>query len=242
MKSSKFLAQHKELHIPIYHVLNFGKVEILIDNPDCFAIKEINADVLLLTAMDPETAQNLARALPKEKPALAVLCSQPFLVDIVANKYDYPHKMDCYQYFAQQDMLNSALDFSLPIITHNKEIHFKPPTSSDLENISEHFDPWASQEYYNERAAAGKLFGAFIDNKLVGVIGFHIEGGSGLLFIKEEFRRMGIAQLLEEYSFLKSLEAGEIPYGHVDINNIASQKLQEKMGLKKVKGILTWLI
>lgn len=78
--------------------------------------------------------------------------------------------------------------------------------------------------------------------ELLGVIGFHIEGGAGLLYVRKEYRGLGIGALLEEYIFLKALAAGEIPFGHVETSNTASINLQKKLGLKRQKDIVTWII
>lgn len=89
---------------------------------------------------------------------------------------------------------------------------------------------------------SGAIFGAFIEGKLAGFIGEHIEGSLGMLEVFEEYRRKGIAAELESYMINLHLSRGHLPYGDVIVGNEASMKLQRKLGLKVSKEIYCWAI
>ena len=57
---------------------------------------------------------------------------------------------------------------------------------SFLEEISGHYS-MGSKEYVQERLESGNMFGAFIDGKLAGFAGEHIEGSIGIqMFLLHE--------------------------------------------------------
>ncbi|WMC94555.1 hypothetical protein RBB56_17875 [Kineothrix sp. MB12-C1] len=62
-----------------------------------------------------------------------------------------------------------------------------------------------------------------------------------MLEVYEEYRRMGIAASLEAYLINIHLAYGHTPYGDVLIDNEASLRLQEKLGLCISKEPLYWL-
>ena len=96
-------------------------------------------------------------------------------------------------------------------------------------------------EYFYERVESGNVFGAFIGDKLAGVIGIHSEGSIGMLYVDENYRKMKLGMALETYMFNQAIEKGWIPYGQVIIDNDKSFKLQEKMGLYCSKDSVYWM-
>lgn len=97
-------------------------------------------------------------------------------------------------------------------------------------------------EYIRERIESKTMFGAFINNKLVGFVGTHGEGSIGLLDVLPEYTKMGIATALQVYATNLALSENRIPYGQVVIGNNASTKLQEKLGFKISKDKIYWLM
>ena len=98
-----------------------------------------------------------------------------------------------------------------------------------------------SVEYITSLVESGVMHGAFIDNKLAGFIGMHMEGSMGLLEVLPEFQRRGIGVLLESYMVDWSREQGFIPYCQVFTDNAASLKLQEKLGLEGSASCVYWV-
>ncbi len=102
-------------------------------------------------------------------------------------------------------------------------------------------NPGIDDVYVRERIQAGAMYGAFMEGRQVGFVGIHSEGSLGMLFVEEAFRRQGIAASLEAYAVNRMLERGWTPYGHISVGNIASEKLQEKLGFYKAEKTFWWM-
>ena len=70
-----------------------------------------------------------------------------------------------------------------------------------------------------------------VDGALAGFAGIHQEGTMGLLEVLPQFRRRGLAEVLEVGRIAQQLRRGLLPYCHVRLGNTASEALQAKLGL-----------
>lgn len=111
----------------------------------------------------------------------------------------------------------------------------------------EQLDEVASMYALHDRAYLGWLIerkimmGAFVDGQLAGFIGKHKEGAQGLLFVRPEYRRMGLAAALERRYINYDLSLGNIAYGHIIVGNTASRALQESLGLSFADKDVQWM-
>lgn len=83
----------------------------------------------------------------------------------------------------------------------SKEIEIRQLDISYTEEILAHYH-LGSEEYIKERLLNGCMFGAFVEGKMAGFIGTHIEGSIGMLEVYEEYRRRGIAESLNPISLI----------------------------------------
>ena len=86
------------------------------------------------------------------------------------------------------------------------------------------------------------LIGVFHGDELAGFMGVH-EGGSGsmgMLEVKSCYKRKGLGSALEKAVINMQLERGKIPYGEIFIDNTASLKLQEHVGLTIGDRLTYW--
>ena len=90
--------------------------------------------------------------------------------------------------------------------------------------------------------SSGNMLGAFLDGALVGRIAIHKEGGMGGLRVLDEYRRRGIAQVLEAQMIKEMLSSGITPYGQIERDNTASLELARAMGFSVSERELTILI
>ena len=109
-----------------------------------------------------------------------------------------------------------------------------------LDYVSEHYS-YDNRDYVEARINEGVMYGAFVEDRLVGFMGMHNEGSLGLLYVEEAYRRHGIAVSLESYVINITLEKGWTPYGHVIVGNEESFLLQEKLGLYRSDKTIWWL-
>lgn len=101
--------------------------------------------------------------------------------------------------------------------------------------------PDTEEMYLYERALNGFMYGAFIEERLVGMIGFTDCGDIGLLYVYPNYRRMHIGKALMTYLVNETLERGQTPYCMVEGENEAAIRLLEDMGMYQAKSEIYWL-
>ena len=85
--------------------------------------------------------------------------------------------------------------------------------------------------YLAERLASGALYGAFLEERPVGMAGWHTDGSLGFLYVEEAFRRRRIGASLEAFCINRQLEAGYVPYMRVPATDEPMIRMQEQLGL-----------
>lgn len=88
----------------------------------------------------------------------------------------------------------------------------------------------------------GRMFGAFADEKIVGIIGIHPDGSIGMLEVLPEWRGRKIGKALETYVINDLLELGQIPYGKIKGENTAAEQMQEALGLYLSKEMVYQMV
>ena len=96
-------------------------------------------------------------------------------------------------------------------------------------------------EYMQRQIREGVLLGAFVDGKLAGFTGRHVQGALGMLEVLPEYRRRGIAAALESAAINRELNEGHVPYGQIVIGNNASRAVQAKLGMSFADKNVWWL-
>ncbi len=124
----------------------------------------------------------------------------------------------------------------LPVRHKNiRQLSRETLSSEQLAFVQSHY----TYDDITERISAGAMYGAFDGERMIGFMGLHGEGSLGLLYVDEEYRRHGIGESLQAYIINRVLEKGWIPFTQVSVDNEASWKLQEKLGLYKAGKILS---
>ncbi|MGX8852240.1 GNAT family N-acetyltransferase [Amedibacillus sp. YH-ame10] len=99
----------------------------------------------------------------------------------------------------------------------------------------------ANEEYISLNIKSGML-GMFYGDDVCGFVGVH-EGGYGsigMLEIKPQYKRLGLATMLERAMINLQLERGRIPYGEIFQENAISLKLQHKVRMQVGKDLTYW--
>ncbi|MGN0997443.1 MAG: GNAT family N-acetyltransferase [Candidatus Ventricola sp.] len=99
----------------------------------------------------------------------------------------------------------------------------------------------ADRAYLAERLADGVMIGAYVDGRLAGFIGEHIEGSMGLLHIMPEARRHHLGFALERANIRRTMLRGQTPFCQVAPDNTASRSLQQRLGMTQAEGMLFWI-
>ena len=98
-----------------------------------------------------------------------------------------------------------------------------------------------TEEYLKDRISKGAFFAAYVENEIAGFCGIHAGGSLGLLFVDPKYRRTSVGSSLAAFLVNKAMERGGFPYAHIRIANVASVKMQEKMGLYVGKRTVFWM-
>ncbi len=115
-----------------------------------------------------------------------------------------------------------------------------PLTPNSLEDVAQ-IHPSEEKEYLLDRLNAGVMLGALEGETLAGIIGIHGEGSMGLLEVRPDYRRRGVAALLEAHMICRLLAQGETPYGSVRTDNVPSLALQRSLGMTFSSPSFHWL-
>ncbi len=93
----------------------------------------------------------------------------------------------------------------------------------------------ASDAEFHSIFAKKEIFGLFDGGELAGFIGIHYDGAMGLLRVFKEFQGHGYGAILEAYLINYQLDKGRLPMCEVEVSNMTSQHIQEKLGLTRSK-------
>jgi 8-oxo-dGTP diphosphatase len=152
-------------------------------------------------------------------------------------------------------------DWMLPEITGNREIRSRltsikfvfeegtphPSVKSTVTDLSAKDAPYIfenskykeyiSIDYIEERIKNGVALGIHEDGKLVAWAVTHDDGAIGFLNVLEEYRRKGYGTDVTAAMIKRLLELGEVPFVHIEENNIKSTNLAVKAGFRKDRRI-----
>lgn len=120
------------------------------------------------------------------------------------------------------------------------KIHIKNIGIEYYDFIKQNYSTFIDEDYLLKRVQANVFIGAFDDDKIVGFAGIHEEGSIGFVEVIEAYRRKKIASMLETYMIDRLLKEKKVVYLQVDIDNLASMKMHEKLGYLRSSEIITW--
>ena len=233
-----YLKKDKLSHIEMIELIRRGKAVLHYFNKDGVLLQDLESGYLMATCDKEEKASILVDKMEailnhQEKPAY-IVAHQPYLRDLLAEKLDYEVLMECKQaVYTRKEVLPLKKSIA-------EQYLFRELTIEDLPLVNQVY-PYGDEKYLLERIQKGGLFGICKEEKLCGFIGIHADGSLGMLEVLPEYRRCGMAVLLETYLINHVLRLGWTPFGQVDVTNEASHRLQEKLGLCFSKNHLWWL-
>ncbi len=105
----------------------------------------------------------------------------------------------------------------------------------DLNYVKE---TYGKPEYVEEIQQKKKIWALYENNNLIGYVMEHLDGTTGGLYTKPEFRRKGYGYilLLEGFSKVKKF----VRHSQVALDNVASIKVHEKMNCIKADITIYW--
>ncbi len=220
------LSKDKRNQIPLMECLAGGQGRIVGTVGEDVAVYHRESGVCMIKASSAENGRYLLGVCPQE--ARRYLVSRDFMRNLLLER-GYRELLVCRQFLYTR---------KVPLPVRHKDIR-----RLDAESLSCIIALCGMQNraYLKERLCAGALYGAFVEDRLVGFAGVHAAGGVGMLYVAEDFRGNGVGASLESYVINRMLERGHIPYGHVEPCREAALRLQEKLGLYQAGDTFYWL-
>ena len=96
-------------------------------------------------------------------------------------------------------------------------------------------------DYIKDRIQKKRMYGAFINDELAGIIGIHNDDSIGMLYVYEKFRGRHVGKALHTYIINKMLSLDWTPYSQIMIGDEASTNLQASLGMYMSKTPIIWL-
>lgn len=155
-------------------------------------------------------------------------------------------------------------DWMLPHIIRGREIRSRlssiklvfdpdnpvPPARSPVTGLSESDAPYIYKnskykefidiEYIKDRIRKGTGLGILENGRLVAWALTHDDGAIGFLNVLGDYRRMGYGFDVTAAMIKRLVEIGEIPFVHIEQENLASLRLAQKAGFREV-GRIHWI-
>ena len=107
--------------------------------------------------------------------------------------------------------------------------------NEDLDYVKE---TYGKPEYVDEVQQKKKIWALYENNNLIGYVMEHLDGTTGGLYVKPEFRKKGYGYILLKEGFSKVTKF--VRHSQVALDNIASIKLHEKLNCVKADITIYW--
>lgn len=226
-KLIKLLMKHKKENVYMIDNLNRGVAEVLFSQGDQVVAYNRESDIYEICCDSLEMGKKLMEYVPESCRLLLHNCEE--LNEYLTAEQGFAVHASCYQCVYTQHT-------SLPVAY--KDI--RRFSMDDLEYAVQNYKD-GDERYLRSRIQKGELFGVWVEGKLSGFAGMHDDGSLGLLYIDPEYRRRKLGTSMSSFLVNKALERGGIPYAHIRVENEASMKMQEKMGLYTGARKVFWL-
>ena len=217
-------------YVNIYKVIKRNTAEILEEDESGIFVFDKKSEIFIIACDDTNKGLSWVDKHYKGNYLINV-CVNEELANIIFKKYNKRIMKTCYQVvYLKKELLE--LDDKYPI---------RDATMDDKQFILDNYHILDDEEI-NRIIENKEIFMIEKDGDVAGFIGEHGEGSMGMLFIKEDYRKLGLATNLEKFMINKTIEEGYIPFGHIVDDNYKSLNLQKKLGLEIAPGFNYWII
>lgn len=215
-------------YLGIDRVLKRGSGEIIASQDDALLVRDSVSGAYLLACEDPTAGIPLLdRYIGQDCNLLMV--SDHALGLAAFERYGFSEKIECFQlaYYGEEP----ADDTGLTV---------RAAGESDLPMLIENYD-LVSPEELAQIVRRQKMLLGYDGERLIGFMGEHLEGSMGLLYVFPEYRHKGFGAALQRHLMARTMEEGFVPFGQVEKDNLASLRLQEKLGMTQSERLIVWM-
>lgn len=221
-----FLNEDYLVNASIIEPIKNGTVEIFYASDKGVFVKDIHSDVFMLETEDLELADSLLNDFPRH---CALVVHNDALCKFSMEKLKFSSNVPCYQAVYRKDKFGKQnSDAVIRLMDENEAGEAAAMYGFTSDDAVKHI-------------RKGLVYGCYLDENIVGMIGMHIQGSMGMLEVKKEFRRKGYAETMEKFLINSLLDRGLVPYCQIIEDNVASLSLQRKLGLDISENKLYWL-
>lgn len=227
----QYLKGDETLYAQMLVAYQKGKCDTLYDESDGILLYDHSTQTYLASAKNEAGAKDILYQLPQDYGML--IAHEEVFTKFAGELFAYEETLSFYHYqYTQKGK------YKLP----QSNLTFQMLTQQDLEVVKQHYsvDDLCNDTYIRKCIEDG-MMGAYYEETLVGFIGIHESGAMGLLEVFEAYRGKHIAQTLE-MAYINYLvdQNCSLIYTQVNVENEASQKLQEKLLLKRSETPNYW--
>ena len=215
-------------NLGIARVLERGTGEVIERSAAAILVRDSVSGAYLIACDDPVEGEVLLGRCAALGCKL-LMVSNEALIETAFTRCGFSDRIVCYQvaYYGPSPELDDGLTV-------------RAAELRDLSFLLETYHNLSAEDLERLVKMQNILFG-YAQGQLVGFIGEHLEGSMGLLYILPKFRRKGYAAALEKRFIARTLARGFVPFGQVDVGNLASLRLQEKLGLTRSERPIGWM-
>lgn len=215
-------------HLGLERVLRRGSGEIVAEEDDALLIRDRVSGARMLACRDAAAGSALLER--SVGPDCALLMVSDHALGLEAfERFGFSEKLECFQaaYYGEKPS-----DFS--------GLRFRKAEGRDLAMLTEHYG-LISPEELEQVVARGSVLLGYEGDRPVGFVGEHLEGSMGLLYVFPEYRRRGFGAALQRRFIAETMDRGFVPFGQVEKGNLASIRLQEKLGMTLSGHLIVWM-
>ena len=215
-------------YLGLARVLKRGTGEIHAESDRLMLVRDSASGASMLACEDPEAGLALLDRFAGRDCKLLMI-SDCGLGKAAFERYGFSEKIECFQlaYYGEEP----ADDTGLTV---------RPAGESDLPMLIENYD-LVSPEELAQIVRRQKMLLGYDGERLIGFMGEHLEGSMGLLYVFPEYRHKGFGAALQRHLMARTMEEGFVPFGQVEKDNLASLRLQEKLGMTQSERLIVWM-
>lgn len=223
----KALKKQKRNNIHMIENLARGMAEILYYQNGNVLLFSENAGLCMMLAENETRGREMLELVPAS--TRLFLTNQAFLTPLICQRFSFVLHHECFQsLYTRREHLPVA----------HKDIRLL--TLEALPYVCQHYK-LGSADYIRGRIQEKVMYGAYVDNRLVGFMGVHDDGSMGMLYVEESYRRQHLGEALLSFLTNRMLEHGFTPYAQAFTDNDISLKLQKKLGYYVADRTVFWL-
>ena len=209
-------------------VLRRGTGEIIEESDGALLVRDSVSGAYMLACGD--TAAGTLLLERHVGPDCGLLMVSDHALGLAAyERFGFTDRLECFQaaYYGEKPVPGPGLTV-------------RTADGSDLKMLTENYGLITPGELETVVSRGNVLIG-YEGDRPVGFIGEHLEGSMGLLYIFPEYRRRGYGAELQKHMIKNTMERGFVPFGQVEKDNLASLRLQEKLGMTRSDRLIVWM-